>query len=63
MLKVTEIIKQINVKALFYPLFDSLEQQLGNKVTVFEQHNKRKKETGSSLVQEPGTVMVETGEG
>jgi len=51
----------IQPKPPFYPLFDSLENQPGNKVTVFRD-SKRKKETGPSLKLKPGTVMVETGE-
>ena len=52
----------IQPRAPFYPLFESLKNQAGNKITVFTQGTLLKKQTGSDSSSEPGTVLVETGE-
>lgn len=49
----------IQPKAPFYPLFESLKNQTGNKITVFT--GDKGKEKGS-ISMDPCTVMVEAGE-
>lgn len=47
----------IQPKPVFYPLFNSLENQTGNTILVF--HDKKIEPTAEAI---SGTVMVETGE-
>ena len=52
----------IQPKPPFYPLFENLRQEPGNKVTVFSPGETGGEMTGSSFNLEPDFKLVETGE-
>lgn len=58
----TRSVVAIKPKPSFYPLFDFLGQKPGSTVKVLKD-DALLKETGSVSKTEPGTVLVETGEG